>query len=594
MAFRDRASAHAALDEMYRRMGAADRCEVFISLLEHGAAAKALDRSFAAAPDGALTGMILAVKDNIDVEGFATTAACPGFPRTGRPDAAAVAALRREGATIIGKTNLDQFATGLVGTRSPYGAVRDSRRPDRISGGSSSGSAVSVAMGFVDASLGTDTAGSGRVPAGLQGIIGVKATVGAVSNEGVVPACASYDCVTVFAESAAIAGKIMGIMSRTGSRDWPADLKCAAPDRPIVGIPAELPGLSESWAAGFARAVAALRANGADVRKIDLAPSIAAAKMLYESPIVSERAEAVGEFVGAAPATGTVQEGTGYEADAIAGLDPTVAGIVRAAGRFSATDVLAARRELDRRRRTAMAEWEGVDVVMVPTAPFHPTIAEVQADPIDVNARMGTYTNFCNLFDLCAVSVPAGEVAEDDGSSAQFGVTLLGRAFRDGVVADVAALVGGPVDGDEHGGSANWVIGRAPEMGVLPLVVFGAHLRGQPLNSELTGLGAAFVGDVSTAPTYRLLALATQPPKPGLTRVGGEGVAGSRIAGEEWIMSPAALGTFLAHLPEPMALGAVELSDGRWVTGFTCQPDAVIGAPDISRFGGWRNYLQSK
>lgn len=571
-----------ALDAAYDRIAAADRPEVFLSLLNREDAHDALAASFTR-PTGPLTGMLVAVKDNIDVLGFDTTAGCPGFRYTPEEDAASVAALRAAGVTVIGKTNLDQFATGLVGTRSPYGTVRDSRVPARISGGSSSGSAVAVALGFVDAALGTDTAGSGRVPAGLQGLTGVKPTLGVVSTKGVVPACASYDCVTVFARQTDTAEQVMTVLATTGDRDGGADVRFAAPATPVVGVPAELPELSGSWRTAFLSAVHALRDAGCGIRTIDLDPALDAARMLYESPIVAERAEAVGAFV----ATATPEDA----------VDPTVDGIITAAGRFSGPEVLAARRDLDRRRASIMAGWDDLDAVLIPTAPFHPTIAEVTADPVGVNAAMGTYTNFCNLFDLCGVAVPWITVPDNgrgDAGPAQFGVTVLAPAFGDAVAADIAARLTGAgaetaldTDPAARRTPGSWI--RAARVEHTSVVVVGAHLRGQPLNSQLAAVGAVFAGDVETSPDYRLFALDTVPPKPGMTGPVAQG--GAAIAGEEWVLSPAGLARFLDQLPAPMALGEITLSDGRRVTGFTCQPEAVADATEITATGGWRNHL---
>ncbi|MFD6196699.1 allophanate hydrolase [Mycobacteriaceae bacterium NPDC060252] len=506
---------------------------------------------------GPLAGVRLAVKDNVDVGGVPTTAACPEYAYIPEGDAPAVAALRAAGATVVGKTNLDQFATGLVGTRSPYGAVSDSRRPEYISGGSSSGSAVAVATGEADIAIGTDTAGSGRVPAGLQGIVGIKPTVGVVSTQGVVPACESYDCVTIFARTLATANLAMAAMgAAAGPRLWPANTRLAAPPQPTIAVPRELPALDDVWRNAFHATVEHLRATGATIVEIDLAPFLAAAKLLYEGALVSERYAAVGEFVDANPE---------------AALDPTVAQIVSGARDIPAHRLVRDRAEVQRLREEAMTTLAGADALLVPTAPLHPTIEQVQADPIGVNATMGTYTNFCNLFDLCAVAVPAGVAGE-----AQFGVTVLARAFDDAVALDIAALV----------------TGDAVEQDVWPaaitlsheLAVFGAHLKGGPLEFQLTDLGARWVGPVRTAPRYRMAALRTTPPKPGLTRSEEDGVS---IAGEIWRLSPAALGTFLAQLPEPMLLGKVECDDGVWRTGFGCDGAAAQAGIDISEHGSW-------
>lgn len=535
--------------DVYRRIEADDRPEVFLALRPEADVAAEYTASLAAG--GPLAGVVLAVKDNVDVAGLPTTAACPGYAYRPEADAAAVAALRAAGAVVIGKTNLDQFATGLVGTRSPYGAVRDSRRPDHISGGSSSGSAVAVALDYADIAIGTDTAGSGRVPAGLQGIVGIKPTIGAVSTDGVVPACASYDCVTVFARDVATANRAMAVMGATGTRRWAADTPFAAAPDAALAIPAELPALPASSREAFDGAVARAEAAGLRVKPVDVSELLAAAKLLYDGALVAERYSSVGEFVTAA----------GDDA----GLDPTVAGIVRAAGEVPAHRLASDQAELRAIAARAAALFDGFAGLMVPTAPRHPTLAEVAADPVGVNSEMGTYTNFCNLLDLCGVAVPAGETAD----GAQFGITVLAPAGHDGVALDLAARITGapPV--------VPWNLGLA---GAVDLAVFGAHLRGQPLEHELTSLGAYWAGEIRTAGEYRLVELATTPPKPGLVHDADHGRV---IRGELWRLAPAALGSFLTRLPAPMTLGSVQLDDGRTVVGFSCQASALSDAREL-------------
>jgi allophanate hydrolase len=512
-----------------------------------------------AASRGTLSGIRLAVKDNVDVAGLPTTAACPEFGYTPERDAAAVAALRAAGAVVVGKTNLDQFATGLVGTRSPYGAVRDHRRPEFISGGSSSGSAVAVATGAADIAIGTDTAGSGRIPAALQGIVGIKPTVGVISTGGVVPACESYDCVTIFAADLGLANRAMAVMA-AGARDrrWPADTRLAAPPNPVVAVPAELPELDETWRVSFDAVVARLAGAGARIVAIDIAPFLAAAKLLYGGALVSERYAAVGEFIDAHPD---------------AALDPIVAGIITGARDLPAHRLVTDRRAVEQLRRTAMTLLDGADALLVPTAPMHPRLDEVAADPVGVNSRMGIYTNFCNLFDLCGVAVPAGTAGD-----AQFGVTVLARAFDDAVALDIAArFTETPQLPDV------WPLAATE---AVELVVFGAHLRGGPLAYQLTDLGARFVAEVTTAPRYRMTALDTTPPKPAVTRC-PDGTPGAALYGHRWLLSPAALGVFLSALPAPMQLGKVELADGSWRTAFGCEGAAAAGGADVSRFGSW-------
>jgi allophanate hydrolase len=546
-----------AVRAAYARIAAADRPEIWIALRPEDDAladAAALD----ALPEGergALHGLTVAVKDNVDVAGLATTAACPAFSYTPTTTATAVQRLVDAGAIVLGKTNLDQFATGLVGTRSPFGAVRDARRPEYVSGGSSSGSGAAVALGLVDLAVGTDTAGSGRVPAAFGGIVGFKATRNVVPTDGVVPACATLDCVTIFAADLALAERAIAIMGDAP----PPDAPLAAPPAPRVAVPPpeELGDLTDEARAAFAAAAARLEASGAVLQPVGLAPFLEAARLLYDGALVAERHAAVGAFVDA------------HRDD----VDPTVGAIVQASGRFTATEYLKDMERVAELRAAALASLDGADAMLLPTTTRQPTIAEVEADPVGANSRLGIYTNFCNLFDLCAVAVPAGTA---DGG--QFGVMVLAPAHHDRVAADVASLIGG--------GPPSGALGQG-----IALLVVGAHRRGQPLNHQLTTRGARFLATTHTAPEYRLHALATEPPKPGLVRVDD---GGAPIEGELWSLPPAALGTFLAELPPPMTLGPVRLSDGRTVVGFACEPAAVDGAPDITAHGSWLTYLAAE
>jgi len=549
----------------YARMREVDRPEVWITLrpeAEVAAEAAAVD------PALPLAGLLVAVKDNVDVAGLPTTAGCPAFSYVPEETAPAVQRLVDAGAVVLGKTNLDQFATGLVGTRSPHGAVRDARRPEYVSGGSSSGSAVAVALGIADLGIATDTAGSGRVPAAFQGLVGVKATRGLVPTRGVVPACRTLDCLTILAADLPLADRAMAIMSGLDardplSRDWPSDAPQAAPPMPRVAIPApgELEALTEAARDAFAAVAASLEASGAELVPIPLAPFLEAARLLYDGALVAERHAAVGAFVDAHPEE----------------VDPVVGAIVAAAGAVGASALLADRERVDALRLEAMATLEGADALLLPTTTAQPTIAEVAADPVAVNSRLGIYTNFANLMDLCAVAVPAGRA---DGGC--FGVMVLARPFADRVALDVAARIAGG-NGDGDGGGA-----FAPP--ATDLLVVGAHRRGQPLNGQLVALGARFAGVVHTAQQYRMYALATEPPKPGLVRVDDD-AAGASIEGELWRLSPGALGTFLAALPAPMTLGRVTLDDGREVVGFGCEAAATTDADDITSHGSWLTYL---
>jgi allophanate hydrolase len=557
-------SAVAAVRAAYARIAAADRPEIWIALRREPdtlAEAAALDALPAQArAELPLFGATVAVKDNIDVAGLPTTAACPAFAYEPAETAPAVQRLVDAGAIVLGKTNLDQFATGLVGTRSPYGAVRDARRPDHVSGGSSSGSAAAVALGLVDLAVGTDTAGSGRVPAAFGGIVGIKATKDVVPVQGVVPACASWDCVTIFAAGLADAERAIAIMADPEA--FPPDAPLAAPPCPRVAVPpeSELGGLTPAARAAFAAAAARLAEAGAQLQTVALAPFLEAARLLYEGALVAERHAAIGAFVDEHP-------------DAV---DPTVGAIVRASGAIRATAYLADAERVALLRAAALTQLGDADALLLPTTTRQPTIAEVAADPVEANSRLGIYTNFCNLFDLCAVAVPAGEA---DGG--RFGVTVMARAHADRVAIDVAARLSGA----EAAPASGPTLGPAG----CELLVVGAHRHGQPLNHQLTERGARFVATVHTATQYRLYALDTEPPKPGLVRVDAAG--GEAVEGELWALPPAALGTFLSSLPAPMTLGRVTLHDGREVVGFGCEPVAVVDAPDITRFGSWPAYL---
>ncbi|WP_317447415.1 allophanate hydrolase [Streptomyces collinus] len=538
----------------YARIARVDRPEVWIDLrprAEAEADAAAVDAKVAAGERLPLAGTVLAVKGNIDVAGLPTTAGCPAYAYLPDADAPAVARLRAAGAVVLGTTNLDQFATGLVGTRSPYGAVRNAVARDRVSGGSSSGSAVAVALGIADIALGTDTAGSGRVPAAFNGIVGLKPTIGRVPTEGVVPACASLDCVTVFARTLPEAELALSHMAAPSGRALTAPVeRRPGPWRIAVPPTGQLGRLDPGWAEAFEAAARRLAEAGAELLPVDLAPFTEAAAMLYEGAFVAERYTAVGDFVDAHAGS--------------PGLDPTVAGIISRAGDIRAHRLYADRRRLESLRLRAMASLGDADAVLLPTAPGHPTIAEVAADPLGVNARLGRYTNSTNLFDLAAVAVPAGEV---DGLP--FGAMLVGPAFTDERLARIASLLTAPP---------------------LPLAVVGAHLSGQPLNGQLLAAGGRLLRTTTTAPVYRLYALDTVPAKPGLVRVGAGGGA---VEAEVWRLPAEGLGALAAALPRPMALGSVELADGSSVTGFLCEPLAVEGARDITSFGGWRAYLRS-
>lgn len=512
-----------------------------------------------------LRGMVLAVKDNIDVAGLPTTLGLP-LPRASTVsdrDAPAVARLREAGAIVIGKTNLDQFATGLVGTRSPYGAVRNAFWPDRISGGSSSGSAVAVALGMADIALGTDTAGSGRVPAALNRIVGIKPTLGLVPVIGMRDACRPFDTITVFArdvETAAAAAAVMvGPDVHDGlSRTVPARRRRAAPIRPVLGIPRDedLASLDDharqAWSVAIARWT-----DVAELIALDISPLVAVARLLYNGAIVAGRYAAAGEFL-------SDQDG----------LDPTVASIVGQAESVAGWQYVRDRATLDRARADALIALHGLDGLIIPTTPGHPTLEEVAADPIAVNAWMGTFTNFVNLLDFAAIAVPL-----NDGTDRGFGTTIVTRAFEDDVALDLAARyldVPQPAALVDDG---------------IDLAVFGAHLLGQPLNRELVERGARFMRTIATEATYALFALDTVPPKPGLVP---QASGGASITGELWRLSPGDLGSFLAQLPAPMTLGRVRLQGGDEVVGFGCTTLSLEHATNITEHGSWPAYLAAQ
>jgi allophanate hydrolase len=542
------------------------------------ARACALDKLLAAEPERALAspvfGALYGVKDNIDVAGLPTTAACPAFAYEPTQSASVVTTLDAAGAILVGKTNLDQFATGLVGTRSPYGVVPNAFDPRLISGGSSSGSAVAVATGHVHFALGTDTAGSGRVPAGLNNIVGWKPTRGLIPTRGVLPACRSLDCVSIFALTVADAARVF---AAAASRTLPLD-------RPRLrhGFTFALPQRDQreffgdaASASAFNSAAKRLEALGGTAREIDFAPWRAVAAMLYEGPHVAERHAAIRSFFDT-------------HADA---LDPTVRGIIAGARRFSATDAFVAETRLVE-MKTALAHlWSTVDVLVVPTAPTIYTIAEVLAEPVELNRRMGIYTNFVNLLDLAALAVPSSMRTD----AVPFGITLIGPARSDLMLAELGqrfhattgvslGALGSPMPAPED---------LVPRADVAQVAVVGAHLTGLPLNRELTERGARLVRRARTAPRYRLFALpGTVPPKPGMVRTADGG--GHAIEVEVWELPVAAFGSFVTGIPPPLSIGTIELDDGVSVQGFLCEAVATAGAEDISRFGGWRRYVAAR
>jgi allophanate hydrolase len=541
-----------------------------------------LDTLLHGADTGPLSGLCFAVKDNIDVAGVPTTAACPAFERTPTAHAQAVQRLLDAGAAVLGKTNLDQFACGLSGTRSPYGAVPNSFNARYVSGGSSSGSAYVVATGQVDFALGTDTAGSGRVPAGLNNIVGIKPSRGLVSARGVVPAAQSVDCVSIFARTVEVAARVLQAAMGFDSED-PYSRDLALTTQPLprsfrFGVPSKLRFFGDALSAkAFARAVEQMKALGGTPVEIDYAPLAEAAALLYDSALVAERYAAVRDFFDA------------HEAEVI---EP-VRGIIAQGRRYSAADYVDARVKLQALGQRAAAIWNDIDVLMVPTAPTHYTIEAMQADPVGLNRNFGEYTNFVNLLDYAAISVPSS--MREDGLP--FGITLIGRCGSDFQLAELGQrfhhATGLPLGATGEPMPAPAPLPLVASPPVTKVAVVGAHLSGMPLNGQLTERGARLLHATHTAPEYRLFALpGTVPPKPGLLRVPtGEGAA---IAVEIWEMPLARYGSFVALIPAPLGIGSLTLADGSSVQGFLCEALAVADADDVTHHGGWRAYIASR
>ncbi|PWR21864.1 allophanate hydrolase [Zavarzinia compransoris] len=543
------------------------------------AAARALMAAGGPSDDRPLWGIPFAVKDNIDCAGLETTAACPAFAYRPAADSTVVARLRAAGAIPVGKTNLDQFATGLNGTRSPYGAPRSVFSADHISGGSSSGSAVAVGAGLVAFSLGTDTAGSGRVPAAFNNLVGVKPTKGMLSTAGLVPACRSLDCISVFAATAGEADLVRRIAAAPDAADA---YSRAAPDvlLPTAGLRVGVPVGAEREFHGdtanealYERAIAALAGFGCSIVEIDYAPLREAANLLYNGPWVAERLAAVEDFHAA-------------HADR---MDPTVRKIVEGAVGVSAVAAFRGHYELEAYRQKAKAIFAAVDILLLPTTPLFPTVAEMLADPIGLNAKLGRYTNFVNLLDFAGIAVPAG--FRPDGLP--WGVTLIGPAFSDAALAvwgdRLHKALGEGLGIERAADLAAAPAPTGPKVDSVEVAVVGAHLSGMPLNHQLTQPGGTLVKRCRTTRDYRLFALpGTVPPKPGL--IHQPGFEGPGLEVEVWSLPVAAFGQFVSAIPGPLCIGKLLLDDGSAVSGFLCEAHAVQGAPEITQLGGWRAY----
>ena len=562
-----RRTAVSVIEDVLERLAAYDRVQSAIWIARHDAdalrvAAAHVDARVAAGEALPLAGVPFAVKDNIDVAGLDTTAACPAFAY--RPDRSAtvVARLVAAGAIPVGKTNLDQFATGLNGTRSPYGIPRNAYNRDWISGGSSSGSAVAVAAGLVAFALGTDTAGSGRVPAAFNHLVGFKPTRGRWSSHGLVPACRTLDCITVFAGSPDDAALVDDAVAGFDADD--------ALSRPLVDLPRArrrigIPRADQCRWFGdidteflYRQALAGL---DAEIVTIDLAPLDEAARLLYDGPWVAER-------------TAALQPLLDRDADAV---HPVVRAIVEQGKDYSAVDAFNGGYRLAELARIAARMWAEVDLIVLPTAPTSYRVAEMLAAPVALNATLGAYTNFVNLLDMAAIAVPTGVY----GNGVGFGVTLMGPAGSDRALIDAAtALFPAPASPPP--------LDLEGRMESVKLAVVGAHLKDMPLHWQLTSRDARFVGATTTAPTYRLYAMADSvPPKPALVH----SPDGAGIAVEVYELDMAAFGSFVVDVPPPLAIGTVTLADGSQVKGFVAEPRALTGAEDITALGGWRAYI---
>ena len=568
------------IDEVQRRIDDMPEHNAWIRRLSRAEIEPYLERLEGKSPESmSLYGIPFAIKDNIDLAGVPTTAACPEYAYEPGASAFVVQCLLDAGAIPVGKTNLDQFATGLVGTRSPYGPGMNSFDPAYVSGGSSSGSAIAVAMGQVSFALGTDTAGSGRVTAAFNNLIGMKPTRGLFSNSGVVPACRSLDCVSILSYTAADAEAVFDICNSFDADDAFARPKAAT--EPVFdhrqfrfGVPPseqlEFFGNAEARRL-FDASVAKLKELGGEAVEVDLGPFLEAARLLYEGPWVTERYLAIESFITTQPEA----------------LHPVTRKIIGAGDQPSAMDAFRSGYRLQALRRESELAWQDVDVIVTPTAGTIYTIDEVEQDPVQLNSNLGYYTNFMNLLDLSACAVPAGMM----NNGLPFGITLFGPAGLDRSLlrlADPLQRALSPKQGamdlalpettPSEGWSSDW----------MTIVVVGAHMQGLPLNHQLTERGGRFLERTQTSPDYRLYALPGGPPyRPGLVKVEN----GVPLEVELWALPMIDYGSFVAGIPEPLGIGTVTLADGRTIQGFLCEQIATLDATDISEFGGWRAYV---
>jgi allophanate hydrolase len=567
--------------EVYRRIRMLPDNPIWIHLVPEEEAVRATEALHGTASHP-LFGIPFAIKDNIDAENLPTTAGCPSFSYVAEKDATTVERLKKAGGILVGKTNLDQFATGLVGARSPYGACSTVFDPEYISGGSSSGSAVAVAAGLVSFALGTDTAGSGRVPAAFNNIIGLKPTRGVVSTHGVVPACRSLDCVSIFCLTAEDAETVFSIAAGYDrndpySRTLPPAKSGASTYRIGIPAPQALEMVDHGFMELFLQAEERLASLGHTLIEVDIQPFLQSAQLLYGGPWVSERFAAVGRFV--------KENGEA--------VHPVVRNIILGGEKYSAVEAFNGQYALEKFRQEASDTWNIIDFLVLPTAPESFRIAEVESDPVTLNSRLGVFTNFMNLLDLAGVAVPAGFRAD----GLPFGITFVGQKFSDCSLLGLAASYLLSLRPALGGTGLSYPDTPAAAKEIKPdrmkIAVVGAHLTGQPLNYQLTDRDARFVRTAKTSPSYQLFALpGTSPPKPGLVRMAAEG--GVSIDLEIWELPVAQFGNFLREVPSPLTIGTIHLSDGRAVKGFLCEEAAVQDAPNISAFGGWKAYLKSQ
>ncbi|MFC6622565.1 allophanate hydrolase [Novosphingobium panipatense] len=530
------------------------------------AAARAVDARLAAGESLPLAGVPFAVKDNIDVAGFETTAACPAFAYEPEADAGVIERLLAAGAVCVGKTNLDQFATGLNGSRSPYGIPRNTSNLAYVSGGSSSGSSVAVAAGLVAFALGTDTAGSGRVPAAFNHLVGFKPTKGRWSTRGLVPACRTIDCITVFTDDTADARLVDQVVAAFDVAD---PYSKALADRPVTAKRIGVPRRDQRVWFGdpeseflYDEALRNLATLG-EIVEIDLAPLLEAAQLLYGGPWVAERTAAMAEILATNPLA----------------VDPTVRAVVEPGADMSAVDLFNGIYRMAELKRHADLMWHSVDILAFPTTGTTYRVAEMLAAPVALNSNLGLYTNFVNLLDMAALAVPAGVRSNGTG----FGITLIGPADTDRALLDAADAYLGVADLP-----APPPLDLEGKMQTVKLAVVGAHLKDMPLHWQLTSRDAEFVGAFETAPTYRLYAMADSvPAKPALVH----SEDGAAIAVEVYELGVAEFGSFVAEVPAPLAIGTVTLADGSSVKGFVAEPRAVNGAEDITSLGGWRAFM---